>query len=145
MTVQTSPTRLPAQIPADTAADTAATMFVAGLEAAWNAADGAAFGAGFADDAVFVDVRGGRHRGRAAIAAGHQGIFDSIYRGSTVRYVVDSVDQLGPDVAVANADATLDCPTGPMAGTNHARFTAVLVRDGRTWQAAAFHNTLVVS
>jgi uncharacterized protein (TIGR02246 family) len=141
MTVQTQPT----QIPADTSADTAARMFVAGLEAAWNAADGAAFGARFTDDAVFVDVRGSRHRGRPAIAAGHQGIFDSIYRGSTVGYEVESIDQLGPDVAVAHANATLDCPTGPMAGRNHARFTVVLVRGSDAWEATTFHNTLVVS
>ena len=141
MTVQTQPT----QIPADTAADTAARVFVAGLEAAWNAADGAAFGTRFTDDAVFVDVRGSRHRGRPAIADGHQGIFDSIYRGSTVRYEVESIDQLGPDVVVAHANATLDCPAGPMAGVNHARFTVVLVRGGNAWEATAFHNTLVVS
>ena len=141
MTVQTQPT----QIPADTAADTAAKVFVSGLEAAWNAADGAAFGARFTHDAVFVDVRGSRHRGRPAIADGHQGIFDSIYRGSTVRYEVESIDQLGPDVVVAHANATLDCPAGPMAGVNHARFTVVLVRGGSAWEATTFHNTLVVS
>ena len=126
-------------------ADTAARDLVAHLEAAWNAADGAAFGAEFTDDAAFVDIRGSRHRGRAAIAAGHQGIFDSIYRGSTVQYDVESVDQLGDDVTLAHVHAILDCPTGPMAGTNHARFTVVLVREGDVWQAKAFHNTLVAS
>jgi uncharacterized protein (TIGR02246 family) len=126
-------------------ADTAARDLVANLEAAWNAADGAAFGAEFTDDAAFVDIRGSRHRGRGAIGAGHQGIFDSIYRGSTVRYDVESVDQLGGDVALAHVDATLDCPAGPMAGTNYARFTVVLVRDGDNWQAKAFHNTLVAT
>jgi uncharacterized protein (TIGR02246 family) len=141
MTVQTQPT----PIPADTQADTVARVFVAGLEAAWNDADGTAFGARFADDAVFVDVRGTRHRGRPAIAHGHQGIFDSIYRGSTVRYEVESIDRLDPDVAVIHANATLDCPTGPMAGVNHARFTAVLVRGSDAWEATTFHNTLVVT
>ena len=127
-----------------TPVDTAARDLVANLETAWNAADGTAFGAEFTDHAVFVDIRGSRHRGRTAIGAGHQGIFDSIYRGSTVRYDVESVDQLGPDVAVAHVNATLDCPTGPMAGVNQARFTVVLVRDADAWQAKAFHNTLVV-
>ena len=141
MTVQTqSP-----QIPADTEAETVARVFVGGLEAAWNDADGAAFGATFTDDAVFVDVRGSRHRGRPAIAHGHQGIFNSIYRGSTVRYEVESIDVLDPDVAVIHANATLDCPTGPMAGVNHARFTAVVVRGSDAWEATTFHNTLVVT
>jgi uncharacterized protein (TIGR02246 family) len=128
----------------ETAAENATRTLVARLEAAWNAADGAAFGAEFTEDAVFVDVRGSRHRGRGAIAGGHQGIFDSIYRGSTVRYDVESVDQPARDVAVAHVNATLDCPTGPLAGTNRARFTVVLVSDGDSWQATAFHNTLVV-
>ena len=125
--------------------ESAAHTLIARLEAAWNAADGQAFGAEFADDAVFVDIRGSRHRGRPAIGAGHQGIFDSIYRGSTVSYVVESVDPLGDDVAVVHADATLEAPTGPLAGVNHSRFTAVLVRQADTWLATAFHNTLVVT
>ena len=128
-----------------TPAETDARKLVADLESAWNAADGAAFGAEFTEDAVFVDIRGSRHRGRPAIAAGHQGIFDSIYRGSTVSYDVETVDQLGPDISLAHVNAALDVPTGPMAGTNHARFTVVLVLDGAIWKAKAFHNTLVVS
>ena len=62
-----------------------------------------------------------------------------------MRYEVETIDHLGPDVAVAHANATLDCPTGPMAGVNHARFTVVLVRGGDAWEATTFHNTLVVS
>jgi hypothetical protein len=46
---------------------------------------------------------------------------------------------------VIHANATLDCPTGPMAGVNHARFTAVLVRGSDAWEATTFHNTLVVT
>ena len=52
---------------------------VRALEAAWNALDGAAFAAPFAVDADFVIVRGEHFRGRPAIAAGHAGIFGSIY------------------------------------------------------------------
>ncbi len=48
-----------------------------------NSADGPRFGEPFIGDADFVDIRGERHRGRGAIASGHQAIFDSIYRGST--------------------------------------------------------------
>ena len=115
------------------------------LETAWNSADGAAYAAPFMPDADFVNIRGELHSGADNIGAGHQGIFDSIYRGSTVRYEVESIDQLGPDVVVAHANATLDCPAGPMAGVNHARFTVALVRGGSAWEATTFHNTLVVS
>lgn len=126
-------------------AEVAASATLATLEKAWNAGDGAAFGAPFTEDAVFVDIRGSRHRSRAAIAAGHQGILDSIYRGSTVRYVVESVDQPAADVAVVHAAATLDAPTGPHAGVNRSNLTLVLVRGGDDgWAVSTFHNTMLV-
>jgi uncharacterized protein (TIGR02246 family) len=64
---------------------TVANTILERAERAWNAADGAAFGALFAEESDFVNVRGEHHRGRDVIARGHQGIFHSIYAGSTVR------------------------------------------------------------
>ena len=94
-------------------------------------------------DADFVDVRGVHHHGRAAIASGHQAIFDSIYRGSTVRYTVEGTRQLVPTCSLALVGAVLDVPDGPLAGRRRARLTAVVVeREGAT-AIAAFHNTLV--
>jgi uncharacterized protein (TIGR02246 family) len=116
------------------------------LEDAWNAARGEAFGAPFAEEAEFVDIRGDHHRGRAAIAAGHQAIFDSIYRGSVNRYDVVVTKQLADDVLYVLGRGTLNAPTGPLAGEHEARFSIVLVRqnDG-DWQIAVFHNTLVAA
>ena len=42
----------------------------------------------------FVNVRGEHHRGATAIARGHQGIFDTIYAGSTVRYRLELAREL---------------------------------------------------
>jgi uncharacterized protein (TIGR02246 family) len=111
------------------------------LERAWNAADGAAFGAPFADDADFVDIRSDLHHGRPAIAAGHQALFDSIYRGSTVSMELLAVRPLGGDLALAHVRSTLTAPAGPLAGTNHSTFSMVLRRASR-WEVAAFQNTL---
>jgi uncharacterized protein (TIGR02246 family) len=61
---------------------------VGGLENAWNAADGDRFARPFADDADFVNIRGQHVRTRDAIAKGHHGIFNTIYKGSIVRYQV---------------------------------------------------------
>ena len=104
-------------------ADTAARTVLSGLESAWNAGDGAAFGEPFTDDAVFVDIRGARHYGgRAAIAAGHQAIFDSIYRGSTVRYVLDSLQPLAaglwPSTATPSSSAPPDRWPAPAAAAS---------------------------
>ena len=90
-----------------------------------------------------VDIRGGHHRGRAAVAAGHQALFDSLYAGSGLRYQLDTARQLTPECVVAVADATLDTPAGPAAGVHRSRLTAVVTAEVDTWTIAAFHNSLV--
>ena len=120
----------------------AAATIVKELEASWNAADGARFGVPFTDDADFVTIRGEHLRSREAIAKGHQGIFDSIYKGSTVRYEVSSVRAIAQGVAVAQVKTELNAPTGPLAGMHNSLFTLVLVQQG-AWRIAAFHNTLI--
>jgi uncharacterized protein (TIGR02246 family) len=115
------------------------------LEAAWNAADGAAFAAPFEPDAEFVNVRGDPHTGRQAIAAGHDGIFSTIYAGSTVRYSVLQARELGDGVILAHISGKLDVPAGPMAGETNALASIVLIRDGDEHRVAAFHNTVVAS
>jgi uncharacterized protein (TIGR02246 family) len=128
----------------DTDLHTAATDFFARLEAAWNAADGERFGAEFADVTDFVNIRGEHlHGGPALIAAGHQGIFDTIYRGSTNSIHLDRVREIAPGCLLVHATATLDTPSGPLAGRNQGRMSALLVHHDGTWKATAFHNTLI--
>jgi uncharacterized protein (TIGR02246 family) len=113
------------------------------LEEAWNAADGAAFAAPFTEDADFVAIRGDHHRTREAITAGHQHIFDTIYRGSTLRYSLTHARRLADDVILVHASQSMDAPAGPLAGASAATATLVLVRTPDGWKVAAFHNTLV--
>ncbi len=124
-------------------ARTVAEEVVGQLERAWNAGDGAAFGAPFTDDADFVAIRGDHHRSRPAIAAGHQAIFDSIYRGSSIHHQVTQARRLADDVILAHSTQTLDAPSGPLAGTHRSTSTLVLVRTAEGWRIAGFHNTLV--
>jgi len=119
-----------------------AERVVARLQAGWNAMDGAAFGAPFAADADFVNIRGEHFRGREAIAAGHAGIFRTIYAGSTTRMTVEQARLVRPDVMLVLVHSVLDAPSGPLAGRHGARFSLVLIRDGADWEIAAFHNTL---
>ena len=119
------------------------TDVVSELQKAWNAADGAGFGRPFAEDADFVNVRGEHLRTREAIAMGHQSIFNTIYKGSAVRYRVVGVRAIAPGVLLAHVKSTLKAPTGPLAGEHSSLFTVVLVQDQHDWRIAAFHNTLV--
>jgi len=118
---------------------------VKSMEAAWNAGDGAGFAAPFAADADFVTIRAEHLRGREAIGAGHAMIFRTIYAGSVNRMEVESARLLRPEVALAHVRATLDAPTGPLAGRHDARFSLVLIREAAGWQIAALHNTLAPS
>jgi uncharacterized protein (TIGR02246 family) len=126
----------------DTNDRTAIAEIVQQLETAWNAGDGPAFAAPMAPDADFVTVRAEHFRGREAIAAGHAGIFRTIYAGSTNRYVLEAARLLAPDIALAHIRATLDVPAGPLAGRHSALFSIVLTCGLSGWLIASFHNTL---
>jgi uncharacterized protein (TIGR02246 family) len=120
-----------------------AARTLADLEHAWNLADGTAYGAAFADDTDFVDIRGGHHRGRGAVATGHQALFTSVYANSVISYRLDTARVAAPGCVVVVADASLDTPMGPAAGVHRSRLTAVLTEHGGVWSIAAFHNAPV--
>ncbi len=110
------------------------------LQDAWNAADGAAFGAAFTVHADFVTIRGELHSG-PAIAAGHQQIFDTVYRGSRIAGTVEGVRTIGPGVALARVAYHLRIPRDGAEHKARARATLVLTNGGAGWRIAAFHNT----
>ena len=124
-------------------AENVANEIIRRLEQAWNEGDGQAFGQPFTVDADFVDIRGEYHRGQVAIAAGHQAIFDSIYKGSSADYKLIQARQLSNGVILAHATGVLRAPSGPLAGEHSAVQSLVLAREGDEWRIAGFHNTLV--
>ena len=124
-------------------AESVATELIGRLEQAWNEADGRAFGEPFTADADFVDIRGEYHRGQEAIAAGHQAIFDSIYKDSSANYKLIQARELSDDVILAHATGVIRAPSGPLAGEHSAVQSLVLVRRGEEWKITGFHNTLV--
>jgi uncharacterized protein (TIGR02246 family) len=114
------------------------------LETAWNAGDGTAYAAPFTPDADFVNIRGELHSGADNIGAGHQGIFNSIYKGSSVDYTVVKARELRDGEILAHVSGKLHVPEGPLAGDHEAIGTVVLVPDNGEHRIAAYHNTLVV-
>jgi uncharacterized protein (TIGR02246 family) len=111
---------------------------LAELERAWNAADGAAWAECFEEDADYVDALGRVQKGRAVIAAEHQKILDTLYRGSRLRMRELSRRAIGDGVVLVHSATELEVPAGPRAGTWHSVQTQ-LFRGGRV---LAFHNTL---
>jgi len=126
------------------AAERSVSELIDAMADAWNRADSAAYGDLFSADVDFVEIRGGHHVGRPAIVAAHQALWDSIYAGSSVEYRVEAIRPLGDAYAVGLVGATMRAPVGPLAGTNHARFTVVVRHDDDRCEVVSFHNTLVL-
>ena len=113
------------------------------LEAAWNAADGQGFAEAFAEDADFIHILGGYYKGRAAIEAGHRMIFGTIYKGSTVRFSVERIRLLRPDVAVVSLRQYLQFREGGGASELEARPTIIAEKRDGKWQIAHMQNTRI--
>lgn len=113
------------------------------LETAWNNGDSAGFSAPFAEDADFIHILGGHFIGRAAIEKGHRVIFDTIYKGSTVKFVVEKIRFAGSEVAIVFIYSALTTSQPGLPPQLNARPTMVLQRHGDGWKVVTFQNTLV--
>lgn len=111
------------------------------LEAGWNAKSGAAFAKPFADDADYVIINGMQIKGREAITEGHQRIFDTIYKDSTLSLSVKQVRMLRADVAVVHVSANLKSTQG----AGDAVITLVMTKENGAWKIDAFQNTPVTA
>lgn len=111
------------------------------LEAGWNSKSGAAFAKPFAEDADYVVINGTQIKGREAIAQGHQGIFDTVFKDSTLSLSVKQVRMLRADVAVVHVSAHLKSGQGEA----DALITLVMTKESGAWKIAAFQNTSVAA
>ena len=116
---------------------------VAKLEAAWNAADSEVWAGFFAEDVDFIHILGVHYTGRTAVETGHRMIWDTIYKGSTVKYVVEKIRPAGSDGAVVFVLGEMTFFDNGVERHIKARPTMTLQRIDESWQIAVFQNTLV--
>ena len=115
---------------------------VAKLEAAWNSADVNAWCSLFADDVDFIHILGAHYSGRPAIEHGHRVIWDTIYKGSIVKYDVEKIRPVTPEAAVVFVLGSLKFFDNGVERNVKARPTLGVQKSGDTWQIVAFQNTL---
>jgi len=115
------------------------------MEAGWNAKSGAQFAKPFAADADYVVINGSYIKGRETIAEGHQRIFDTIYKESTLSLSVKQVRMLRPDVAVVHVTATNKFARDGQTQVGEAFITLVMTKESGVWKIAAFQNTGVAA
>ncbi|KAB8189387.1 SgcJ/EcaC family oxidoreductase [Nonomuraea phyllanthi] len=76
--------------------------------------------------------------GRDDIAAGHQALFDSVLKGTTMVNEIDEVRFYGPGTAVVAGRGDVAKKRGKLTKVR----TCTVVREGDgTWRIASFHNT----
>lgn len=121
--------------------ETAMRESVKQMETGWNTKSGALFSKPFAEDADYVVINGNYIKGRAAIEAGHQRIFDTIYKDTTLTLTVKQIRFLRPDVAVVHVSGQRVGPTKDVV--NDAMITIVMTKQKDGWLIAAFQNTAV--
>lgn len=115
------------------------------VESGWNSGNGEAFAAPFAEHADYVPPNGQRDQGRDRIAAGHQHIFSTIYKGSRITYDIESIRFIRTDVALAHAKHHLQFEHNGSPREAWSRSLWILAKDEGRWQVEAFHNTMIVS
>ena len=116
---------------------------VAKLEAAWNSANVNAWSSLFAEDVDFIHILGVHYSGRSAVEHGHRVIWDTIYKGSVVKYAVEKIRPAGADVAVVFVVGELTFFDNGVERHIKARPTMTVQRAGAGWEIAVFQNTLV--
>ncbi len=124
----------------DRAADEAAIREnVNRMVTGWNTKSGSDYAQAFAEDADFVVITGAYVKGRAEIEKGHQQIFDTIFKDTTVSLNIKQIRFLRPDVAVVHATGRRDGPTNDLK--QGAIITMVMTKEKQGWKIAAFQNT----
>lgn len=72
----------------------------------WDRGDATAYAEHFHEDADYIAFDGVNQKGRAAIIAAHQPLFDKWLKGSRLTGQIDSLHFLAPDVALGLAQLT---------------------------------------
>jgi uncharacterized protein (TIGR02246 family) len=114
------------------------------MEAGWNAKSGAAFARPFADDADYVIINGTHIRGRDAIDKGHQQVFDTSFKNTTMSLTVKQVRFLRPDVALVHVSSHRDAPESERELVGNSVMVMVMTKEGGRWRIASFQNTRVL-
>lgn len=109
----------------------------------WNMKSGAEFAKPFAEDADYVVINGAHIKGRAANAEGHQRIFDTIYKDSSLAVSVKQIRFLRPEVAVVHVESNLTFKLNGAEQKGRGLVTMIMTKEKGKWSVAAFQNTAI--
>ncbi|HEY1264612.1 MAG TPA: SgcJ/EcaC family oxidoreductase [Terriglobales bacterium] len=136
---------LPSSFATATQARAEIEEILAKLPELWNRHDVAGYASHFSENVDFVNVLGGRNRGRAAVEAELAMIHQSIFRNSRLEFVEHSLRTVAPNVAVAHINWQMtgheSMQEKQWGSVRRGIITAVFVAEADTWRITAFQNT----
>ena len=114
------------------------------MQDGWNQGDGQAFAASFTEDADYIVWNGIYLKGRQAIAAGHQQLFETRFRGSRLQGFVKHIRFLSDDIALVHLHGRPQIPDQAVpAPEQYSIQTLIGIRQGDGWRFTSFQNTLI--
>jgi uncharacterized protein (TIGR02246 family) len=110
----------------------------------WNQGDGAAYAASFSEDADYILWNGTHLKGRQAIAAAHQQLFETRLQVSRLEGEIQHIRFLSDDIALLHVHSSpqIRGQEGP-APEQYAIQTLVALRQAEGWRFTSFQNTLI--
>ena len=110
----------------------------------WNRGDGAAYAASFTEDADYILWNGTHLKGRQAIAAAHQQLFETRLQGSRLEGEIQHIRFLSDDIALVQLQSSpqIRDQEAP-APEQYAIQTLVAIRQAEGWRFTSFQNTLI--
>ncbi len=111
------------------------------MQDGWNSKNGTRFAHPFATDADYVVINGTLIKGHDDIAKGHQQIFQTIFKDSTLTLSVQRIRFLRQDIAVVHVAGHIKIRRGPETQENNVIMTLVMSKEKNGWLIEAFQNT----
>ncbi|HEX4715378.1 MAG TPA: SgcJ/EcaC family oxidoreductase [Ktedonobacteraceae bacterium] len=114
------------------------------LQDGWNRGDGQAYAASFTEDADYIVWNGTALKGRQAIAAAHQQLFETRFQGSRLEGFIQHIRFLSDDIALVHLHGRPQIPGQALpAPEEYSIQTLVAIRQADGWCGTAFQNTLM--
>ena len=114
------------------------------MQDGWNRGDGQAFSASFTEDADYIVVNGTYLKGRQAITAAHQQLFEARFQGSRLEGFLKHIRFLSDDIALVHMHGRPQIPGQAVpAPEQYSIQTLIGIRQDDGWRVTAFQNTLI--
>jgi uncharacterized protein (TIGR02246 family) len=114
------------------------------MQDGWSRGDGQAFAASFTEDADYIVVNGTYLKGRQAIAAAHQQLFETLFQGSRLEGFMKNIRFLSDDIALVHLHGRPQIPGQAVAAPEQYSIqTMIGIKRADGWRFTAFQNTLI--